>query len=196
VPHGMHGLWVSEAFEGDSYWVLKIAPVANPDRACAVAEVRVWTEPAALGDAPLLEGRACLTEVGGNAVVEISTQTNPVLHLQYLVRLEAAEISVCEWRTVWGLAWDLTQNDASEAGLDGLEYTRREVDEYEQIFLISDGEKLRAYLDANLQRLIDYCDEGDGDWQVLRRVTPALQPAPDATEQASGGEPPEALPEP
>jgi hypothetical protein len=143
-----------------------------------VAEVRAWEEPAALSDAPLLEGRACLTEVAGHTVVEISTLTTPILHLQYLVRLGSAELSACQLLTVWGLAWDLFESEASEARLDGLEYTRREAEKYEQILLISDGEKLRAYLDANLPRIVEACDEGDGKWEAFKRVTPVLVPRP------------------
>jgi hypothetical protein len=52
----------------------------------------------------MLEGRACLTEVAGHTVVEISTLTKPVLHLQYLVRLESTEVSVCTLQTLWGLS--------------------------------------------------------------------------------------------
>jgi len=168
-PHDLYGLWVNaEDADPDGYLVLRIAPVSNPDRPCEVAEVRVWEEPAALSDAPLLEGRACLTEVAGNTVVEISTLTKPLLHLQYLVRLDSAELSACQLLTVWGLASELT----------GLDYTRREAEKYEQIFLISDGEKLRAYLDANLPRIVEDCDEGNGNWEAFKRVTPVVIPTP------------------
>jgi len=194
-PHDLYGLWVRHAIE-DSYLVLRIAPVSAPDRACEVAEVRMWEEPTSLKEAPLLEGRVCLTEVAGHTLVEISTLTGPVLYLQYLVRLAAAEISLCRSPTVWVLAKELAQGEASEAELSGLEYTQREAEEYEQIFLISDGEKLRAYLDANLPRIVEVCDEGNGKWEAFKRVAPVLKPDADATEHQSGGEPSEALPEP
>lgn len=197
APHSMHGLWVHQhQSDPESYAVLQIARVANPSRPCEVAEVRVWEEPAALDDAPLLEGRACLTEVAGHTVVEISTLTQPVLHLQYLVRLESTEVSVCRLQTVWGLSRELTQSDTSQAGLDGLDYTLREAEKYEQIFLISDEEKLRSYLVANLPRVVKDCNEGDGYWEVFERVTPVLAPAADKAHDESGEKVPAAPPQP
>ena len=131
-PHNLYGLGVnSKDADPEGYLVLRIGPVANPDRPCEMAEVRVWEEPATRGDAQLPAGRACLTEVAGNTVVGISTLTQPLLHLRYLVRLDRAELYTCQLLTVWGLAWDLSGNEASEAQLDGLEYTRREAEKYE-----------------------------------------------------------------
>jgi hypothetical protein len=195
APHGMHGLWVHQ-YDPDSYAVLQIARVANPERLCEVAELRVWEEPAALDDAPLLEGRACLAEVAGHTVVEIGTLTKPVLYLQYLVRLESAEFSVCTLQTVWGLSRDIARDDASQAELVGLDYTLREAEKYEQIFLISDQVKLRAYLEANLSRVVEKCDETDGHWEVFKRVTPELSPTADEPDKESGDESPAAPPLP
>jgi hypothetical protein len=189
-PHNMYGLWVHQ-FDSEGYAVLKIAPVPRRDRLCEVAEVRVWEEPASLADAPMLEGRACLTEVAGHTVVEISTLTQPVLHLQYLVRLESTEVSVCRLQTVWSLSRELTQNDASQTGLEGLDYTLREAEKYEQIFLISDEEKLRSYLVANLPRVVKNCNDGDGYW-VFERVTPVLAATADEADDEPGDESPAA----
>lgn len=174
--HGMYGLWVKHTIE-ESYLVLQIASVANPERPCEVAEVRIWEEPDALEDAPLLEGRACLTEVAGHTVVEISTLKNPVLYLQYLVRLEPTRIAVCEDRTLWGLlamaaGEESPEEERLKIALAGLEYTLRDWEEEEQLFLISDGAKLRGHLEKNLSRVVDRCNaDGDG-WKVFNRVNP------------------------
>jgi hypothetical protein len=121
-------------------------------------------------------------------VVEIGTLTKPVLYLQYLVRLESAGFSVCTLQTVWGLSRDIARDDASQAELVGLDYTLREAEKYEQIFLISDQVKLRAYLEANLSRAVEKCDETDGHWEVCKRVTPELSPTPDEPNEDPGNE--------
>lgn len=54
----------------------------------------------------------------------------------------------------------------SMIAMEGLQYTSGGTD-LRQIFLISDGEKLRAHLEAHLQRIVAACDVDDGKWVVL-----------------------------
>jgi hypothetical protein len=192
--HDMYGLWVRHTSEG-SYLVLRIAPVSTPDRACEVAEVRLWAEPAALDDGPPLEGRACLTELAGKTVVEISTLTDPVLYHQYLVSLEPTQISVCGEQPIWGLLAPLAGEGFSEGerlqiALDGLEYTLREWGNFERLFLISDGANLRAHLDKSLPRVVEHCDSEDGGWMVFNRVNPMPEPDPGAAPDEPADESP------
>lgn len=177
----LQGLWLTG--EPDDYWVLRVAPAQEMDRDCDAVDLRVWKSTDALDEPPMLEGRACLAELAGYPIAEVTTASGTALYQHYLLRLDGARIATCGGTSVWALIHKLAEDGVPGFTMDGLDFTVRHHSEFDEVFVTSPPETLRAYLAQHLRQLAETCDiarddDSRPDWLVFERITPAPAAAP------------------
>lgn len=173
----LDGIWIMN--DADDYWAMRISGAVVASRPCPEADIRVWKGSTSIDSAPALEGRACLTEIGGHTLAELMTTSGPRLFQHFLVRLDDSRIEVCTAASVsvWAIFWAGQGEQPSVFSLEDVEYTVSHRGETDDIFVISDASRLEASLTRNLPSLAKLCDsEWEDDegprWMVFERVTP------------------------
>ncbi len=124
----------------------------------------------------LVADEICFVPVAGHLIVQLRITASVPLYQQFLFRLDEESASFCG--SIWADLVDWSDHHPAGTESHGLRFTRRQVGDDTELFVVSPGKEILSYLQARLPEAVKTCDARQDwrGWVTYVRLSPPRRP--------------------